>query len=178
MGLSTGMILQPARGVARPRGIVGAADLARWVSAVVTGGAGLGVLWWLLAPTARTQIVDGGVFLTGNLELQIAQDGWLAAVLAVTGTLLAAVQSLRAREAPVRRALVGMVSLVVCAVVAWQVGQLLGPDPLAEQLARGLRHPVTPLALHTPAVLLVGPMLFCFTRCLAALLTTEPAPRY
>ncbi|GAB3600164.1 hypothetical protein GCM10027446_33200 [Angustibacter peucedani] len=168
-------MLQPAG--ARPR------RRQRWLLVVVRslvtalgGGALLGAVWRLLAPLARATVVDGGVYLEGHQELQVAQDGWLTVVLALAGVLVATVQAVRAREPQHLRALLALVALGVAGVVAWRVGEWLGPDSLRHQLAAGSQAPLTPLQLHTPAVPLVGPLLFAITRCLAALFS-HPEPR-
>lgn len=171
MSLGAGAILQPARAGYRSRR---AARVLLLRAAVASGSAGLalGVLWRLLAPVVQAQVVDGSVFLRGNQELAIAQDGWLVILLGLAGVTLATVQSLRPGDDDAVRALVGLGGLVLAGVVAWRVGTWLGPGSLRSQVAAGLSHPSTPLELHTPAALLVGPVLYCVTRCLAALLTT------
>ncbi len=172
MSVGTGAILQPARRGPRSgrsgRGLVLRAAVASGLA-----GVGLGILWRLLAPVARAQVVDGNVLLKGNQELEIAQDGWLVILLGCSGVILATAQSLRSRDDDAVRAVVGLGGLIVAGVVAWQVGHLLGPDSLRAQVAAGLLRPSTPLELHTPAALLVGPVLYCVTRCLAALLTVD-----
>lgn len=143
--------------------------LARSLAAALIGGALLGALWRLLAPLARATVRDGGVFLTGHQELQAAQDGWLAAILALAGVATATVQAVRLREPQHLRALTTLVALGLAGIVAWRVGEWLGPDSLRQQVAAGSTRPLTPLQLHTPAVPLVGPLLFAVTRFLAAL---------
>ena len=143
--------------------------------AVLALGVLLGVLWWVAAPLARADVVDGQVYLTGHPELQVAQDGWFAAITGLTGVLAATVASLRpGRGDPVSAALGPLLGLGV-AVVAWQTGGLLGPDSLASQVAEGSSDPLTPLQLHAYAALLVGPMLFTVTRFLAVLFSAEAA---
>lgn len=142
-----------------------------WRAAVIAlaGGAALGASWWALAPVVRARLPAGGVSLGGNQELQVAQDGWLAVLLAVAGVLVATVQAVRLRERPVRRLLVAAVATGFAGFVAWQVGQWLGSASVGSQVAAGATRALTPLQLHTGAVLLVGPLMFAVTRCLAAL---------
>ncbi len=147
--------------------------LGRAVAAAVLGGALLGALWRLLAPLARATVRDGGVFLEGHQELQVAQDGWLAVVLALAGVATATVQAVRWREPQHLRALAALVAVALAGVVAWQVGEWLGPDSLRQQMAAGSTRPLTPLQLHTPAVPLVGPLMFAVTRFLAALFASS-----
>jgi hypothetical protein len=174
-----GTVLQPA-GDARPRRPAGGRHLAGTTAAaalgVVLAGAAMGVLWWWLAPTARAQVQGGQVFLQGHQELQVAQDGWFAVVVGAAGVLLATVLALRPGPRPAVQAVVAAVGVGLAALLAWRVGVWLGPAPLAEQVRAGVTRPLTPLALHTPLpLLLVGPLLFCLTRFVAALLTGDPA---
>ncbi len=140
-------------------------------------GAALGLVWRLLAPLARADVVNGGVYLSGHQELQVAQDGWLALLLALLGVTVATVQAVRAHEPQPARAVLALVGVFVAGLVAWQVGQWLGPRSLAAQVAAGAQHPTTPLELRTTSVLLVGPLLFTVTRCLAALFSSPAPPR-
>ena len=145
------------------------------VVAVLALGVLLGVLWWVAAPLARGDVVDGQVYLTGHPELQVAQDGWFAAITGLTGVLAATVASLRPGRGDVASAALGPALGLVVAVVAWQTGGLLGPESLVTQVAAGSAHPLTPLQLHAYAALLVGPLLFTTTRFLAVLFSAEPA---
>ena len=142
---------------------------------VLALGVVLGVLWWVAAPLARADVVDGQVYLTGHPELQVAQDGWFAAITGLTGVLAATVASLLPARGDVVSAALGPVLGLVVAVLAWQTGGLLGPGSLASQVAAGSAHPLTPLQLHAYAALLVGPLLFAVTRFLATLFSAEPA---
>jgi hypothetical protein len=146
--------------------------VVRATAVTLLGGLVLGVAWRLLAPLARAQVVDGGVYLNGHQELQVAQDGWLTILLALTGVLVATVQAVRAREPQPLRAVAALLGVALAGVVAWRVGQWLGPQSLRRQVAAGSQHPVTPLELRTGAVLLVGPLLFAITRCLAAIFSS------
>lgn len=146
-----------------------------------------GVVWWWLAPLARADVDAGAVYLRGHQELQVAQDCWFAVVLGALGVITATVHGWRlgghggdargpgARDAFGRRSggqagqlVLLAVAVLLAGVVAWRTGEWLGPSGLAEQVAHGSQHPVTPLRLHTAATLLVGPFLFAFTAFLAA----------
>ncbi|HEX3004674.1 MAG TPA: hypothetical protein VHO27_10700 [Angustibacter sp.] len=142
------------------------------VAGAVVLAVGIGAAWRLLAPLARADVVGGGVYLTGHPELQVAQDGWLALLLALLGVTAATVQSARAREPQPRRAVVALLAVFAVGIGAWQVGEWLGPASLAAQVAAGATHPTTPLELRTTSVLLVGPLLFAVTRCLGALFSS------
>jgi hypothetical protein len=141
---------------------------------VLAGGAAMGAAWWLLAPTARAQVQGGQVFLQGNQELQVGQDGWFVVVAGAAGVLVATVLSLRPNRRPVAEALLAALGLGLAGLLAWRVGVWLGPAPLVEQVRDGSTRPQTPLVLHTPSVLLVAPLLFSITRFLGAVLTGDP----
>jgi hypothetical protein len=178
-----GAVLRPAgdarrrRGPRRPpvaRGPARAVVAA--VLGVVVGGAAMGLVWWVLAPTARAQVQGGQVFLQGHQELQIAQDGWFAVVAGAVGVLVATVLALRPGRRPAVQAVAAAVGVGLAALLAWRVGTWLGPPPLLDQVRAGVTRPLTPLALRTPLpLLLVAPLLFCITRFVAALLTGDPA---
>lgn len=134
----------------------------------------LGVLWWSVAPVAETDVVRGGVYLSGHQELQVTQDGLFAVITGATGVLAAVLTALRSRRRPAVGAAAAPLLGVLVALVAWRVGAMLGAPPLAEQVRAGVRHPVTPLQLHAHAVLFVGAFLYSVTRFLAALFSAEP----
>lgn len=147
------------------------------LAAVVVVGVLCGVLWWWLAPLARADVSGSSVFLHGHQELQAAQDGWFVVVLGALGVVTATVHGWRSSGHSAARAgdrarqlLLLTGALVLASLVAWRTGAFLGPDGLAEQVADGSRHPLTPLELHTAAALLVAPFLFAFTAFLAAVL--------
>jgi len=154
------------------------------VASFVAAGILAGIVWWWLAPMARADVDAGAVFLRGHTELQAAQDCWFAVVLGVLGVMTATVHSWRssgrrtsgpgAAVRQVQQVLALTAGVGLAAVVAWGTGALLGPDALATQVADGVRHPLTPLQLHTVATLLVGPFLFAFTEFLAALFGAGP----
>lgn len=143
------------------------------VLAVVVGGAVLGLAWRLLAPLARAQVVQGQVLLSGHQELQVAQDGWFALVTGLAGVVVATLVALRGSRRPMLGALASILAVALAGVVAWRVGVLLGPASLVDQVHGGSTRPLTPLALHTPSALLVGPLLCCLTAFLAALFTGD-----
>jgi hypothetical protein len=150
---------------------------------VVLAGVLWGVLWWLLAPTARTVVQDGGVYLQGHDELMVGQDGWFVVLGAATGAILATLWPALSRRRPVAGLFAGLAGCVVAGLIAWAVGAWLGPDSLGTQLAAGVKAPITPIALHTWSALLFAPFLFVAVRGLTELLSsavagmhTEPPP--
>ena len=100
-------------------------------------GVVLGVLWWVAAPLARAQVVDGSVFLTGHEELRAAQDGWFAVMTGFTGVIAATVRSLRSGPRDAVGAMLGPVLGVLVAAVAWRTGVLLGPPSIVDQVRDG-----------------------------------------
>ncbi|WP_426566643.1 hypothetical protein ACPPVT_08930 [Angustibacter sp. McL0619] len=173
--MSISAVLQPA--ASPDRGWRPASRLlASALLLALVGGALLGVAWRLLAPVPGVQVIEGAVYLQGHAELEAAQDGWLAVVLGLAGVLVATMQAVRAREPQAARAVLAVVAVGIAGVVAWQVGQLLGPETLRHQLAVHEAHLRTPLRLHSAGVLLIGPMLCAVTRCLAALFSTPNRP--
>lgn len=142
------------------------------VAGAIVLAVAIGAAWRLLAPLARADVVGGGVYLTGHTELRVAQDGWLAILLGLLGVAVATAQSARAHEPQAGRAVLALLAVFAVGVLAWQVGERLGPSSLASQVAAGATHPTTPLELRTTSVLLVGPLLFAVTRCLGALFSS------
>ena len=154
------------------------------VAVILTAGLAWGLLWWQLAPTATTVVQDGGVYLQGHEELMVAQDGWFVVLGAVTGALLSVVWPLVVRQRQVAGLVAGLVGCLASGLIAWGLGVWLGPDSLRDQLAAGVKAPITPLVLHTPVALLFAPMLFAVVRVLVELVgsalsgmhTEPPAP--
>jgi hypothetical protein len=157
------------------------------VGIVLGAGVLWGLLWWWLAPTARTVVQDGGVYLQGHEELMVGQDGWFVVLGAIAGAVLATVWPALwwaiTTKRPIAGLFAGMAGCLAAGLVAWGLGAWLGPDPLTSQLAHGVKAPVTPLALHTRAALLFAPFLFVVVRGLMELLGsalggmhTEPPP--
>lgn len=147
------------------------------LAAVVALGVACGAVWWWLAPLARADVSGSSVFLQGHQELQAAQDGWFVVVLGALGVVTATAHGWRSSGHRVVRAgdqarelLLLTVAMLIASLVAWRTGAFLGPAGLAQQVADGSAHPLTPLELHSAAALLVGPFLFAFTAMLAALL--------
>jgi hypothetical protein len=156
------------------------------VAAVVAVGVLCGVLWWWLAPLARADVEQGAVYLRGHTELQAAQDCWFAVVLGALGVVTATVHGWRSvgrhgdrasassGAAQLGEPVLLVVALIVVGLVAWRTGVRLGPGDLAGQGADGAQHPLTPLQLHSAAVLLVGPFLYAFTAFLAVVFGGGP----
>ncbi len=131
---------------------------------VVVAGLLWGLAWFWLAPTAKTQVLDGGVYLNGHDTLFASQDGWFAVLGAVTGALLSVVWPYLTRRRPVPGVVAGLVGSAVAGLIAWWLGSALGPDPLKTQLRHGVAAPITPVALHTSTAVLMAPLFFAAVR--------------
>lgn len=145
---------------------------------VLAAGVLWGVLWWLLAPTARTVVRDGGVYLQGHEELMVGQDGWFVVLGAVTGAVLATIWPALSRRRPLAGLFAGLAGCLLAGLLAWALGSWLGPDSLRAQLDSGVKAPVTPVALHSWAALLFAPFLFAVVRGLTELLGSAVAGMY
>lgn len=153
------------------------------LAVVITAGLVWGLLWWQLAPTATTVVQDGGVYLQGHEELMIGQDGWFVVLGAGVGAVLSVLWPLVAHLRQVAALAAGLAGSVAAGLIAWGLGGWLGPDPLRDQLAAGVKAPVTPIELHTPVALLFAPLLFAVVRVLVELvgsalsgMHTDPPP--
>lgn len=139
------------------------------------------MLWWLLAPAPLVVKRADGIYRVGETgEYAIAADGWFAVLALLTGVLLALVAYLRTRPARVGPLVGLVVGGLAGAVLAWQVGALLGPDDLrtvAAGVAVGDRFD-GPLDLSAYGVLLAWPIgaVITFFAVAAGAETTAPAP--
>ncbi len=143
------------------RGLPVAAPVLGPVLGPVLLGAVVGVLWWVLAPTAGVVQLQGGTLLaTAEPELAAAQDGWLVLLGAAAGLVCGAVAAVRPGAVPWRRSLLVVAGCALGAVVAGAVGGWLGPASVAAQLAAGATPAaglVSPLRAHSAGVALVWP---------------------
>jgi hypothetical protein len=126
-----------------------------------------GLLWWGLAPRADFRITGDGPVVIGNPsnELLVADDAVFTLVLAAVG-LLAGAAAWRLRR---RRGVATVIALafgaLLTALVAWQVGRLLGAGPSEAELAEVGARVTTALRLNGLPALAVAP----FTAVLAYL---------
>jgi len=130
------------------------------VSALGLAGIPAGVLWWLLAPRLDFRITSSGpvpVDAVPTSELLIADDGVFALLLTAIG-LVAGVLGWRMRR---RRGVATLVALAagtaVCAALAWQVGEYLGPGPTRAALAHVGGRVTTSLTLGSLPALAFAP---------------------
>jgi hypothetical protein len=110
---------------------------ARLVLALAAAGVLAGLLWWWLAPRADFRITDTGPVVIGNPpeELLVADDTVLALVLTGFGLVAGAAAWFLRRRRGVATLLALAVGASVMAVVAWQLGELLGAGPSKAELA-------------------------------------------
>lgn len=136
---------------------------AAWVVvASALAGLPVGVLWWGAAPLTLVVKRPDGLYRAGGEgdESAIAADGWFAVLALAAGVLVALVVYLRTRPGRVAPLIALAVGGVLGAVVAWQVGHLVGPGAL-EATARGLPDGArfrAPLDVSAYGVLLAWPM--------------------
>jgi hypothetical protein len=129
--------------------------------AFAVAGAVTGLVWELVAPLPRLQLVGDRV-LTPQVEQEtaVAADGWFAVVTAVAGIVVAVTVFLRVRSTRVSALAVLTVGGLLAAVVAWRVGVALGPDSVPREAARTADGDFFngPLRLSAVGVLLTWPL--------------------
>ena len=123
-------------------------------------GPAVGVVWWLVTPLPRAVKRADGVYFAHAGEAAIAADGWFAVCTLVAGALAGLLVGLLLRRDRMHALAALAVGGLVGAVIAWQVGALLGPDPFLDQ-AEALRAGTEfdgPLRLSALGVLMVWPI--------------------
>jgi hypothetical protein len=138
------------------------ADLRSSVSIVLAlalAGLPAGLLWWLLAPRADFRVTADGPMPIGNpsQELLVADDAVLALLLLAVGLLAGGAAWFLRRRRGVATVLALALGACLTAVVAWQLGELLGAGPSEAQLAEVGARVTTSLTLGSVAALAVAP---------------------
>jgi hypothetical protein len=132
----------------------------RLTALLVLAGVPAGLLWWLLAPREDYRVLaDGGVEALGKTssELFAADDGVFVLVLAALG-LLAGVGGWLLRRLRGVTLLTGLaLGSGLAAVLAWQLGELLGPGPTRAELTDVGATVTTRLELASLPALAVAP---------------------
>ena len=159
----------------------------RLTAVLVLAGIPAGLLWWQLAPREDYRVLADGVEALGDTspELFAADDGVFVLVMAALG-LIAGIAGWLLRR---RRGVTMLVALAVgtglAGVLAWQLGELLGPGPTQEDLAEVGATVTTRLELASMPALTVGPFVAVLVYVIATLLAsgedlgrTPDAPRY
>lgn len=110
---------------------------ARLVLGLAVAGVLAGLLWWWLAPRADFRITGSGPVAIGTPsdELLVADDAVLALILIGMGLVAGAAAWFLRRRRGVATVLALAVGTSAMAVVAWQLGELLGAGPSRAELA-------------------------------------------
>jgi LPXTG-motif cell wall-anchored protein len=131
----------------------------------------VGLLWWGIAPRAQFAITPSGPQVIGDPsdELLAADDSVFTLLVAGVG-LLAGLGAWLVRR---RRGLAGLVGvalgMLAADVVAWRLGELLGPAPTKAQLGHLGAHVTTALHLAALPALAVGPFVAVLVYVVASL---------
>jgi hypothetical protein len=146
---------------------------ARLVLVLLLAGIPTGLLWWWLAPRADFRVTGEGPVPIGDPpeELLVADDAVYALVLAGVG-LLAGVAAWFLCRRGVATVLALALGACLTAVVAWQLGELLGAGPSKAQLAAEGTRVTTSLTLGSWPALAVAP----FTALVAYVAAVLHAP--
>jgi len=134
----------------------------------------VGLLWWGLAPRADFRITTDGPRPIGNPaeELLAADDAIFALLLAAVGLLAGVLVWWLLRRRRGVAALLGLaLGSAATAVIAWQLGQLLGPGPSHADLATVGGRVTTSLTLGSLPALAVGPFCAVLAYLIAALVS-------
>jgi hypothetical protein len=143
-----------------------------------------GLLWWGLAPRAQFTVTASGPQVIGNPseELLAADDAVYTLVVAGLG-LLAGLGAWLVRRHRGLGGLLGVaLGMLAADLVAWQVGELLGPGPTKAELARTGARVTTALHLAALPALAVGVFAAVLVTLIATLVTRSddlgraPAP--
>lgn len=138
------------------------------VLALALAGVPAGLLWWGLAPRAVYRVTATGPVAVGNPsdELLVADDAVFALLLAGVGLLAGAAVWLLRRRRGVATLVALALGTCLTAVVAWQLGELLGAGPTRAQLDDVGARVTTGLRLGSLPALALAP----FTALLAYVL--------
>ncbi|MGY1803932.1 LPXTG cell wall anchor domain-containing protein [Blastococcus sp. SYSU D00922] len=129
------------------------------VLALAAAGIPAGLLWWALAPRADFRVTASGPEAIGQVteELLVADDAVYALVLLGVGLLAGAAAWFLRRRRGVATVLALALGSCATAVVAWQVGELLGAGPSEAELADVGARVTTSLTLGSPAAMALAP---------------------
>lgn len=120
-------------------------------------GAGLGVLWWRLAP--RVDITgDAGGLADFRGKGLLASDVAFTALAFVAGVLITIGLARMRREHLLQVLMAALVSSAVGTATMWWVGRTLGSVDIDGLAGTQQDAAQAPLVLHMPAVLLVWPI--------------------
>lgn len=151
----------------------------RILAVLAAAGVPAGLLWLLLAPRREYQVVDGGFrALEPQSEALIGADGWLMTIIGVLGILAAGYVWWRVahRGAAIVSALAG--GMLAAAVVAWQVGELLGTGASPAEQSQIGAVVIPRLDLRAIPVLVIGAFLATLTYLVAVSFAPLPDLRH
>ncbi|MFW3168997.1 LPXTG cell wall anchor domain-containing protein [Geodermatophilus sp. CPCC 206100] len=142
---------------------------------LLVAGLPAGLLWWALAPRAQFEVTADGPLVLGrpSAELLAADDGVFTLVLAGLGLLAGGVGWALRRRRGVATVVALALGTLLAALLAWQLGELLGPGPTEAQLADVGARVTTALTLHSLAALAVGPFAAVLVYVVATLMAPE-----
>jgi hypothetical protein len=140
---------------------------------VALAGLPAGLLWWALAPRVVFLVTDAGPEPVGDYsdEFRVADDAVLALVLLGIGLVVGVATWFLSRRRGVGAVLALAVGGSLAAVLAWQLGEVLGAGPSEAQATEGARL-MTALQLGSLPVLALAP----FAALLGYLAATVCAP--
>jgi LPXTG-motif cell wall-anchored protein len=145
------------------------------VAALALTGVPAGLLWWALAPRADFRVTEDGPVPIGDVspELLVADDAVFALVLAGAGLLAGVAAWFLRRRRGVATVLALALGACLTAVVAWQVGELLGAGPSETELADVGARLTTSLTLSSPAAMALAPFTALLAYVVAVLCTPD-----
>jgi LPXTG-motif cell wall-anchored protein len=139
--------------------------------AFVLAGVPAGLMWWWLAPRADFRVTSDGAVPLGDpsSELLVADDVVLALILAGLGLIGGTAVWFLRRRRGVGALLAIALGASAAGVVAWLVGEMLGPGPTEAQLGDVGARVTTSLRLGSAAVLAVAPFMALLAYLVAVL---------
>jgi len=136
----------------------------RLVLSLAVAGIPVGLLWLVLAPRREYEVVAGGYLaLEPQSEALIGADSWLLILTTLLGVLAAVLAWWIVRARGVAIVLGLATGMVVAAVVAWQIGELLGTGPTEAQTAQIGTIVTLGLGLRAVPVLVIGAFISTLT---------------
>ncbi|HEY0126477.1 MAG TPA: hypothetical protein VGB58_05010 [Blastococcus sp.] len=145
------------------------------VAGLALAGVPAGLLWWALAPRADFRVTGTGPVPIGDVspELLVADDAVYVLVLAAAGVLAGVAAWFLRRRRGVATVLALALGACLTAVVAWQVGELLGAGPSETELADVGARVTTSLTLSSPAAMALAPFTALLAYVAAVLYTPD-----
>ncbi len=146
------------------------------VLALALAGLPAGGVWIWLAPRADYRVTATSVEPIGRApspELFMADDGVFVCVLAALGLVAGLVVWLRRQRRGPLTLVALATGMLAAGVVAWQLGQWVGPGPTDAELEDVGRTVTTALSLGATAALAVGPFIAVLVYLAAASFTSR-----